>query len=253
MKRRDDVNKLYNYSNVIQSIMKCMFICNLISSLVACMLKNTTIITVAVITQIIVSIIYVVLGLVDDNFFWYSAEKARRQTSIENGMGIEVTEYKTKKYYNNSLSASSMKFSINAFESILFSKTTAEKMILKEFIKAVVAVVIFICTCIVYKNYSVMLIICQTVFSSYFIEEFITLIMYKLKLEKLYEDFYKELITIGIHDESQKLLLLAYAIEYETIKSHYKVRLSENEFYKHNEDTSSKWEKIYKKIKYEGK
>lgn len=253
MNRRDDVTKLYDYSSIIQTIMKYMFILNIISSFAACILKNSTIITVAVITQIIVSIIYVVLRLVDDNFFWYNSEKARRQTSIEDGMGIELTEYKTEKYYNNSLSASSIKFSINAFESVLFSKTTAEKMILREFIKTVVAVVIFICACIVYKNYSVMLVICQTVFSSYFIEEFITLIMYKFKLEKLYEDFYKELITIGIHDESQIALLLAYAIEYEAIKSHYKVRLSQKEFYKHNEETSLKWEVICKKIKYDGK
>lgn len=249
MKRRDDVNKLYGYSNIIQKIMKYMFICNVISSLIGCMMKDTTISTPAIIIQIVVSILYVLFGMVDDNFFWYNAEKVRRQTSIENGMGIEVTEYKTEKYYNNSLSASSMKFSINAFESILFSKTTAEKMMFKESIKALIALAIFVCSCVVYKNYSVLLIICQTVFSSYFIEEFVTLILYKLRLEKLYDDFYKELITIGINNEFQKTLLLAYSIEYETIKSHYKVRLSEKIFKDHNPETSLKWDNLYKKIK----
>lgn len=253
MKRRDDVAKLYSYSNIIQKIMKFIFVLNVISALATCILKNTTVITIAIIIQIIVSFIYVLLGMIDDNYLWYNAEKVRRQTSIQNGMGIEITEFKTEKYYNNSLPASSIKFSINAFESILFSKTTAEKMLPKEFIKTMISIVIFICACVAYKNYGVVLIICQTVFSSYFIEEFITLIMYKSKLEKLYEDFYNQLITIGIHDKSQKALLLAYAIEYETIKSHYKVRLSKKEFDKHNEDTSLKWEEIYEKIKYNGR
>ena len=253
MTRRDDVTKLYGYSNTLQKAMKWMFIFNIIASLIVCLVKNSNITNIAILVQILVSILYILLAIVDNNFFWYNAEKTRRNTSIENGFGIEITECKTEKYYNNSFQKSSFKFAVNAFESILFSKTTAGRMVFIEAIKAVISIVIFIYACIVYKNYGVVLIICQTVFSAYFIESFITLIIYKSRLDKLYSDFYKELITIGVTNSSQMSLILAYAIEYETIKSHYKVRLSEREFKKHNDETSLKWEQICKKIKYEGR
>lgn len=253
MKKRDDVTKLYSYSNTLQKVMKWMFRCNVIASLIVCIIKDSNITNIVILIQILVSILYILLGIVDNNFFWYNAEKIRRNTSIENGFGIEITEYKTEKYYNNNFQKSSFKFAINAFESILFSKTTAGRMIFNEAIKTIISIMIFIYACIVYKNYGVVLIICQTVFSAYFVESFITLIIYKSKLEKLYDDFYKELITIGINSSSQMSLILAYAIEYETIKSHYKVRLSESEFNKHNEETSLKWEEICKKIKYDGR
>lgn len=42
--------------------------------------------------------------------------------------------------------------------------------------------------------------------------------------------------------------MLAYAIEYETIKAYYKIRLSEKAFWKHNEETSLKWENISESI-----
>lgn len=249
MTRRDDVNELYERSNRIQKIMKLMFIVNIACSLIVCIFQYDTMINTLMIIQILISILYVALGILDNNFLWYNAEKVRRETSIENGLGIEITEYKTEKYYNNNIKNSIIKFSINAFESVLFSKTTASRMIFKETIKTVVALSIFICGCLVYKNYNILLIICQTVFSAYIIEDFITLILYKFKLEKLYDDFYTILITIGINSIEEKNLILVYAIEYETIKAHYKVRLSESEFNKHNDETSLKWEEIYKKIK----
>ena len=43
-------------------------------------------------------------------------------------------------------------------------------------------------------------------------QEYVTLVVYKLRLEKLYDDFYKESISIGIKSENQRSLLLAYAI-----------------------------------------
>lgn len=246
MARRDDVNQLYLWPNRIEYIIKWLFWINAACSVASCIFKTDTILSVI---QILVSILYVVSRIIDDNFFWYNAESARRQTAIENGFGIDITEYKTNEYYNNSLPNNSAKFSVNAFESIMFSKTTAGRMLWKESIRMGIAILAFISTCLIYKDYGIVLIISQTVFSAYFIEEFVTLVVYKSKLEKQYDAFYKELITIGIKNGKQRSLLLAYAIEYETIKAHYKVRLSEKEFWKHNAETSLKWEQIREKIK----
>jgi hypothetical protein len=249
MARRDDVNQLYLWPNRIEYIIKWLFWINVVCSVAYCIFKTGTVSNILLVVQILVSILYVVSRIIDDNLFWYNAERARRQTAIENGFGIDITEYKTNEYYNNSLPNNSTKFSVNAFESIMFSKTTAGRMLWKESIRMGIAVLAFISTCLVNKDYGIVLIMSQTVFSAFFVEEYVTLVVYKSRLEKLYDDFYKESITIGIKSEEQSILLLAYAIEYEAIKAHYKVRLSEKEFWKHNSETSLKWEQVRKKIK----
>ncbi|GFP77443.1 hypothetical protein [Clostridium fungisolvens] len=249
MARRDDVNQLYLWPNRIESIIKWLFWINVACSLAGCIIKISTVANILLVVQILASVFYVVLKIIDDNFFWYNAESVRRETAIENGLGIDITEYETNEYYNNDLPNNFMKFSVNAFESIMFSKTTAGRMMLNESARITAALLAFVSTCLVYKDYGIMLVISQTVFSAYFVEEFVTLVVYKVRLEKLYDSFYKELITIGIKSEEQKSLLLAYAIEYEAIKAHYKIRLSQKEFWKHNTESSLKWNQICKKIK----
>ncbi|SHH24161.1 hypothetical protein [Clostridium grantii] len=251
MARRDDVNSLYYLPNKISYVLQKVFWINVAASVFTWFIKNEIFLEVLFVLQIILSITYVVANIIDDNFFWYRAEKTRRQASIENAFGIDFTEYKTKKYYNNNFPKNADKFSVNAFESILHSKTTAGLMLLSKGIKTAIACIVFLCACLVYKKYGVLLIISQTVFSSYFLEEFIKLLLFKLRLDKLYEDLYRQLITVGIKDEKQKALILAYAIEYEAIKAHYKVRLSEKIFFKHNSNTSIIWNEICEKIKIE--
>lgn len=95
---------------------------------------------------------YVVLEILDDNFFWYNAERVRRQTDIENGFEIDITEYETNEYYNNNLPNNITKFSVNAFESIMFSKATVGRMLLKEGVRVGIAALAFVCVCLVYKE-----------------------------------------------------------------------------------------------------
>lgn len=124
-------------------------------------------------------------------------------------------------------------------------------MIPKEGLKTAVALVVFISACLIYKDYNIILIISQTVFSAYFIQEFIKLFVYKIRIDKLYNDFYNQLVTIGIKCDNQRKVLISYAIDYEIIKAYYKVRLSEKIFLKHNDETSLEWNKICEKIKIE--
>lgn len=204
--------------------MKWLFWINIVSSIITYIInEDSTVKSLLMIIQISVSILYVILNLVDNNFFWYNAEKGRRLTFIEDGFGIDISEYKTKDYYNNRFPDNMVKLSINAFESIMFSKITAGRMVWKQGVKCGIALFAFLCTILINKDYDLILIISQTVFSAYYIEEFVTLLVYKSRLEVLYNFFYNEFITTGIKSENQKILLLANTIEYETIKAHYKV------------------------------
>lgn len=95
----------------------------------------------------------------------------------------------------------------------------------------------------------VVLVITQAVFSTYIIEETIMLVLYKTKLEKLYSLIYAEFITVGIKKKTQQNLLLSYAVEYEAIKAHYKVRISTDLFKRYNDCLSRKWDDIKSKCR----
>lgn len=69
MTRRDDVNDLYEWPNKIEDVMTVLFWINIIGSIVVCIVKNDVIINILIVAQIIVSILYVVLSILDDNFF----------------------------------------------------------------------------------------------------------------------------------------------------------------------------------------
>ena len=67
-------------------------------------------------------------------------------------------------------------------------------------------------------------------------------------MDKLYDEAYSTLVTIGVKDEKQMVWLLAYAVEYEAIKAHYKVRLDSTIFNTYNNELSQKWDAIQQKI-----
>lgn len=249
MGRRDDVNKLYYWPKKIDKLMEVFFWGNVSTAFLGCFLINDQMLKIVLLIQIFLSIGYVIASVIDDNFLWYRAEKIRRESSIENAFGLELLEEKTEEYYNNQFPKGINKYATNAFESILHSKTTLTLMFPTEVFKIIGAGIIFLITCLLYKEYSIVLIISQTVFSSYFLQQFVKFVVFKSHLEKLYELLYKELVTVGIKDEAQKVLLLNYVIEYESVKAHYKVKLCEKKFFKHNRETSARWREICDKIK----
>ena len=96
-------------------------------------------------------------------------------------------------------------------------------------------------------------VITQAVFSAYIIEETVMLTIYKTKMDKLYNLFYTEFITLGVSKLKQQYLLLYYVVEFESVKAHYKVRLDSTWFNKHNLELSQKWAEISSKINIKSK
>lgn len=247
MSKRDDVNMLYNCSKEMEKYCKYLFWGNCIISLVSTtctgQLKN-----ILILGQIIGSFLFVVFKSIDDGAFWYNAEMARRKNSIQLAFNLPLSELETDGYYNNSIKPSITKYAVNTFESNFFSKFIAGKMLMKSTLKALLSIVILIITSWIISDGDILLIITQTVFSAYVIEDTIMLAIYKLKMDKLYDEAFSEFITIGIKDKKQKIWLLSYAIEYEAVKAHYKVRLDSNLFSTYNPELSRKWDTIQQKI-----
>ena len=243
MSRRDDVNRLYKVPGILDEIEKALFIIDVIAAVVA-LSSNSTVASVAVIVQIVSAIFCFLSSVIDDGYFWYEAEKARRKNSIENGLGTRLSELETEEYYNNQSKVSLEKYALNALESNMFSKEIAGKMILWSCIKSVIAIIVLVVACRFLTDSEFLLIIAQTAFSSYVFIDTMQLVFYKLRMESLYKEGYTALITPGIKGKSRNAVLLVYAVEYEAIKAHYKIRLDEKTFRKNNDRLSEQWAQV---------
>ncbi len=243
MSRRDDVSRLYKTPNILDRMEKVLFIIDAVAAVVA-LSNKPTVVSVAIIIQIISALFYFLSSVIDDGYFWYEAEKARRKNSIEFGFGIRLSELETDEYYNNQISASIEKYALNALESNLHSKHTAEKMIFLSCIKSCIALAVLVIACRYINDSELLLIIAQTAFSSYVLLDTVTLIFYKLRLESLYKEGYAALISPGVKSKSKNAAFLAYAVEYEAIKAHYKIRLDEKIFKKYNDELSVEWVRV---------
>ena len=247
MSKRDDVDLLYSRSKTMTAVSKYLFWGNSVIALAAAICSGQ-IKVVLTYVQIIGALLYVIFKSVDDGLFWYNAEMARRKNSIQVAFNVSLAELETEGYYNNGLSPSIAKYALNAFESNFYSAFTAGKMLAKGAFMALVSIVALIVTGWIVSNGDVLLIIAQAVFSAYVIEDAVMLAIYKLKMDKLYDEAYSAFVTIGVKDEKQKAWLLSYTVEYEAVKAHYKVRLDSKVFHKHNDDLAKKWDVIQQKI-----
>ncbi len=243
MSRRDDISRLYKTSSVLDRIEKVLFIIDAIAAIVA-LSNNHMVVSVAIIIQIVSAIFYFLSSVIDDGYFWYEAEKARRKNSIENGLGIRLSELETEEYYNNQSKTSLEKYALNVLESNMFSKEIAGRMILWSCIKSVIAIAILVVACRFLQDSEFLLIIAQTAFSSYVLIDTIMLVFYRLRMDNLYKEGYTALITPGIKGKSRNAVLLAYSVEYEAIKAHYKIRLDEKIFKKNNDKLSEEWVRV---------
>ena len=243
MSRRDDVNKLYKIPNNLECIEHGLFLIDLIAAIFS-LSSNQNVMSIAIVIQIVAAVFYFIISVIDDRYFWYEAEKARRKNSIENGLGTRLSELETEEYYNNQSKESLEKYALNVLESNLFSKEIAGKMILTSCIKSAIAVAILIVACRFMNDSEFLLIIAQTAFSSYVLLDTVMLVLYKLRMDGLYKEGYALLITPGIKGKKKNACLLAYSVEYEAIKAHYKIRLSEKIFKKNNDKLSNQWNQV---------
>lgn len=243
MSRRDDVNRLYSPSLKLGEVCKVLFWVNCVLSVVSLFVTGRFFDALSI-SQIASALAFVAISLVDDGLFWYNAEKERRKNNIQNAFAIHFSDLETDGYYNNSVSPSMIKYALNTFESIYFSKFIASKMLIKSAVKTLIAIILLISVGWVIGNGSILLIASQAVFSAYIFEDTVLLAIYTERLDKLYDMAYSEFITIGVSRKQQVVLLLYYCIEYESIKAHYKVRLDSKVFAKYNCELSDKWDKI---------
>ena len=250
MSRRDEISKYYDISNIADTISTWTFWINIILSIIVLFLQSYPVVSSVLMKVIIIlSFVCPIISVIDDSFWWYDAESKRRKSCIKDAFGVDTIEENVEEYYNNSFSPSYNKYVLNTFENTFFSKYIAQKMLIPSAIYSLISFIVFILICILVKNDDIVLIIAQTVFSANYICGTLSLLVYKKRLDNLYNDFYNILVTIGVNDAKQKVLILANIVEYESIKAHYKIRLSTKVFTKLNPSLSTEWSNMVSRCK----
>ncbi len=250
MSRRDDLDHLYEQSNTLQNMALFFFWVNMIVGVASAFLPSEDIyLKIEGITQGISAALFLALTLFDDCICWYNAEAERRKTDVENAFGVTLGELTTQEYYNNSLPSSISKFALNAMESSFFSKHIAQKMVVKSCIKALFAIIVMIVSAFVVSDPSTLLIIIQAALTTYFIEDAVKLLRYINLVKSIYDALFKSFITIGISNKEQETNAFMSALEYETVKAHFKIRLDSKVFEKSNEMLSGKWNELLKQVR----
>lgn len=142
-----------------------------------------------------------------------------------------------------------MRYALNNYESAYYSRSTSQKMLPKSVIKTVVAIMAFLISWRAVKNGGIVLSVAQTLFSSVFLLDTITLCIYAFRVSRICDDFYTLLISEGGPlTPPKEALLLSYSVEYEAIKAFYKIRLDQKIFSKNRHNLSQCWDELVAKI-----
>lgn len=122
MSKHDGASKEYRISSRISNIQSWIFWINISICLVAYVFPMF-ISKFIFIAQIVLPILYCLLAFINNNYFWYSAEKKRRLLLFSDGCDKSFCNETTVEYYNNHYEGSFLRLAVNAFESSFFYNT----------------------------------------------------------------------------------------------------------------------------------
>lgn len=248
MSDRDDVTDLYKKSENASKFANILFGLNIILACIAFVASSSSWIDIIIISELIISLIFAAIDILDEVWFLYDAQRERRKSFLSNSLGTNLTDFKTDGYYNNNHDPSVIKMGINCFENVFFSKNLAAKRALLEFGKALLCFLLFILSCLLVTDKSKILVISQFIFSGIFILNTIRSLTFYVQIKQLYERFRNEFIVIKIKTDIQLTSIIDCVMEYECLKSSFHIMLSSKDFYKNNPEWSSTWSEIEKTI-----
>jgi len=243
--RKDSVSSFYQQSNVLEILSKFFFGINIYFMLLSLIVSSSSFVKFA---QILFPFLYLLTSLMDVLFCWFEAEHERRKTLVEDGFAVNITEYKTRGYYNNRLSPSLLRFVVDDFESIFFTTKLVRLMLHKEIIKSIGALIVLLATCIVFSNMDFIAVVMEAVFSAYVLYGSATLLAFYFRVKSIYYRLYGLLISEECTNKNLTPLTFAEVLEYESCKAYFKVRISTKLFKKMNTSLSKEWQNLEKQI-----
>lgn len=241
-----EVGELYERSHRMDTVCSFLFWANCVLSILV--FWPNSIQRAIVYIQMVTAIGHVVLGLVNDCALWFEAESTNRKHLIEDAFGVDLTNRRSRGYYNNHFGKSAERFVTNAFESSFFTMNVSEAMILPCLAKTVFALLLFILMLFLQPAGVSISDVTQAVFSAYLVEDAAFLIVFYGKIKAEYECFYESLVGTGVVSRKQMIFAMANAQEYECTKAYFKIRLDSGRFEAMNEELSKKWSDIERHV-----
>lgn len=249
MKTRDDFQNRYNTSDLIAKAATFCFWANVIFAFFT-LVAPDCVKPLLLGIQVILAIAYVVLSVIDNCSLWYEVEIGRIRDNIADAFSANLAEDRTEGYYTNNEAPSIKKYAINTYESAFYSREEAKAMIPCAIIKIAVAVIAFLLILRKVADITWVLWVTQTIFSSVVVMDCIQLIVFSFKINDICKQFYTQLITEGGRTTVDgEAMLISCAVEYETTKMYFKVRLSQKVFKKLEQTLAARWTEILSQIK----
>lgn len=249
MKQRDDSEQLYNLAGKFDSLATLFFAVNTAAAMIAVLFPQFLAEWFFWI-QIISAIGYVIVSFTTDSWLWFEAERSRRLDCISNGFGVNLSERKTDGYYNNPLPPSIQRYAANNFENAFYSRRTAKEMIPGAVSKIIFVLLVFIVSLRKFSEGNMVLIIAQVCFSTTFFTNQIMVWIFFFKVANVCDRFYSAFSIDGDIDTMQyEARILLCAIEYESIKAFFKIRLSTRLFKKNEEELDRKWKEVLEQMR----
>lgn len=248
MSKHDGATEGYKASGRIASCLTFIFWINVLVCIFSLLFPDCARNFVSIV-QIILPILYCLLSFIDDNFFWYPAEKQRRLLWFSDGYNKDFCQETTIGYFNNQYPNSLLRLAVNSFESAFFTKKIAQKMFLASIVKSLIVVFVLFAVFLSRCNYTFVLIVAQAIFSGTLLIKFAKQFCFYWRIKNVYDIFFNNFITQGIVKKNQAPVILANMFEYECLKSFYQIRLSTQLFDKMNPTLSVEWEDMKNKIK----
>ena len=250
MSKKDDVSQLYKIVILCKKIINFTFYLNIILSVILIYLNSSKILVL----QLIIIFLNILASFLSDFIFFPKSEEERLRTNIKNSLGVNITEYDTDGYYNNKLQYSIHKVILNTFENIFFTKYNVDKMLLYNWKKPFFAVLLLTFVFVFFRERSVILIVFQSMFSANYLIGYIKLCIFKNNLDVLYSRYRSKLLSecrkegVDSLTKEELVILITDSVEYEMLKSSFKIMPSSRVFHENNEKWSNEWDKIAKTI-----
>lgn len=250
MSKKDDVSQLYKIVILCKKIINFTFYLNIILSIILIYLNSSKILVL----QLIIIFLNILASFLSDFIFFPKSEEERLRTNIKNSLGVNITEYDTDGYYNNKLQYSIHKVILNTFENIFFTKNNVDKMLLYNWKKPFFAVLLLTFVFVFFRERSVILIVFQSMFSANYLIGYIKLCIFKNNLDVLYSRYRSKLLSecrkegVDSLTKEELVILITDSVEYEMLKSSFKIMPSSRVFHENNEKWSNEWDKIAKTI-----
>lgn len=173
------------------------------------------------------------------------AERMRRKQLLSNAFNIALIPENTVNYYNNDSEPSIKRLGINVLENSLFSKTVAEKMLIKTRIISCIFIVFWL-SMIIYENsnFDFVMTISQLVFSGTVVINWLNLEVLYHRYSNVYSKLYEHFLSSNTNVLIEKVFILDALIEYESAKASAGIKLSSKIFENINPSISEEWIRI---------